>query len=401
MRHAILSLIEPCADSRTLLGFLSFADGNVIMTQMDLACRFGCRSIICLVEQAPEDLDAVIDYAGRLGLKFALVRSIAELSALLTADDEIILIADGLVLAISDAEIAAIGKGPAILTFCPADSQGELVHGFERMDINHVWAGLALLRGSDVIAVGQLPGDWNVQSAALRVAVQRNHRRIIWPMAMVETGRATHPYRAEDIRAELMLTDPDQPETPLSRNKLYNKALSSLSAILWKKPQIRPALRSLAMILPAAAIGLGWYGWVATGLAALWAGRAMGRLDRRFFRVLQGFVAPGWLVALADVMAALALVVLVWRSAMPDFRLSALFAVLMTLGLWIVLRRTATNGDLAARLQGLLRAALLPGALLASILSMLPGWIMLWSLLALALLLWSGRETVTEPDAAE
>jgi len=42
----------------------------------------------------------------------------------------------------------------------------------ERIDINHLWAGIARIPGAIARRIGELPDDWNVESALLRYAAQ-------------------------------------------------------------------------------------------------------------------------------------------------------------------------------------------------------------------------------------
>ena len=42
--------------------------------------------------------------------------------------------------------------------------------GFERIDINHAWAGALRMPGRIVAGLGDLPADWNPVAALLRLA---------------------------------------------------------------------------------------------------------------------------------------------------------------------------------------------------------------------------------------
>lgn len=185
MRVALISLSETFDHGDTVpIGMRRVGGRSVARFQLDLALELGCERIICLSEGMVDGLAAFQHVAEKAGARFHVVRGTRQLAALITAADEVLVIEDGLVPAQGRA-IEAIGDRPKILLL-PAEPA--LAAGFERVDATHGWAGIALLRGSTVERLSELPSDSDPVSALLRIGLQAGTRQELLPPAVLSEG---------------------------------------------------------------------------------------------------------------------------------------------------------------------------------------------------------------------
>lgn len=146
----------------------------VIEWQVDLARDFGCERIICLCQgSSPELIDLQNDVEAS-GLQFNLISGPLHLVGLASADQDIVVFADGLVI---DRELALglLGDRRGMLAL-PAEAG--IAAGFERIDAEHAWAGLFASRANIVEQLADLPPDGDTISLLLRLALQAGTRRI-------------------------------------------------------------------------------------------------------------------------------------------------------------------------------------------------------------------------------
>ena len=188
MRLALLSaLADPPGPGGASAGerpaFRRFAGKSVLAHQIDCAAHLGCERVLCLAAALGPDLGAAKAHAERAGLRFDIVESIPRLQARVTADDEVILIEDG-ILPDRAALIAGLSERPAVLAF-PQDPALEL--GFERLDATRAWSGALRTRGDSVARLADLPPDCDPGSSLLRIALQAGARVIeLDPAPLVE-----------------------------------------------------------------------------------------------------------------------------------------------------------------------------------------------------------------------
>lgn len=173
MRIALLSALaepnEADADSESERpAFRRFAGKTVLTHQIDCALQLGCsRALVRGSETAPE-LRSAKAYAERAGMRFDALGSHAHLAAQVTANDEVLLIADG-VLPEHVVVLETLGTGPGVLAF---PSEPALDRGFERIDATRAWSGVLRTRGDCVARLADLPADCDLASSLLRIALQ-------------------------------------------------------------------------------------------------------------------------------------------------------------------------------------------------------------------------------------
>ena len=177
MRIALLSaLADPPGNIGASAGerpaFRRFAGKSVLSHQIDCAAHLGCTRVLCLATGIGPDLGMAKAYAERAGLRFDVVDSVLRITGHVTADDDIILIADG-ILPDRAAAVSALTKHAGVLAF-PDEPALEL--GFERLDATRAWSGALRTRGDGVARLADLPADCDLASSLLRIALQSGAR---------------------------------------------------------------------------------------------------------------------------------------------------------------------------------------------------------------------------------
>lgn len=387
MRTALISLIETVPGSTALRGALPLAHGRLAMLQIDLAVQAGAGEILCLVSTVDARTREIEAYAAQRSLTFHLVRSVADISVRLASDDELLVIADGLYVAPGDIDRLARETGTFVASFAPGDGARVLIERFERIDINHIWAGLACVRARDLVEARDLPEDWSIQSALLRLAVQRGYRREVLPFSLAEAGRIAIVREPGEVEI-LALQELAGSSGALGGRIVQTGAMASLARRIWATRWSRPALRSAAIGLPVLGIGAAGAGWGMASLAMLVAGRAAGHAANRLFgRFAGSLTRPAEQVA-RDMAFVIAFIIVTVLSVAASDRLSGLFAALLLPGLATVLGRVpGPLPRLWRRLAGSPSLVAL-AALVALPLGLLMPMLMLWNLALTGLLLW-------------
>ena len=167
LRTALLSAVERSEDG-TPRAFLELGGRTILVWQADLAISLGCERIVCLAQGPTPELLELQQELEEKGLSFQLIRGSLQLVSLLSADQDILVLADGLVF---DRELAhaAIGDKRGIAAL-PAEEG--IAAGFERIDANRAWAGLLVARANIVERLADMPPDVDTISLILRLALQ-------------------------------------------------------------------------------------------------------------------------------------------------------------------------------------------------------------------------------------
>lgn len=173
MRIALLTaLAEHPERAGHKAAFRTFVGRSVLSHQIDCAKALDCDIVLCMIRGLGPEAIVCQHRAERLGMRFRAIEDLRRLSGAISADDRVIVIADGLALDIETAR-AAIGERPSVATF-PADLA--VPHGFERIDAERAWAGLLSIRGEAIERLADLPSDADAASSLLRIALQSGVR---------------------------------------------------------------------------------------------------------------------------------------------------------------------------------------------------------------------------------
>ncbi|WP_235302709.1 hypothetical protein [Sphingopyxis sp. MWB1] len=144
----------------------------------------GVTHMLVAVGTVPGELLATCDRIQRRGMKVTPVRTAADVAAVVSADDQLLLVADGL--RAGGTHYAAIAKSAAPAILVTGDTL--LTQGFERIDATRRWGGLASVSGQMVADLAAMPGEWDMMLTLLRLAVQASARRLYCEPALFEQG---------------------------------------------------------------------------------------------------------------------------------------------------------------------------------------------------------------------
>jgi hypothetical protein len=155
--------------------------------QLGFCAALGCAQVIVIAEREGAETQILAERARALGLPLRFVHDAHGLLGAVSAGEEVLVVAAEL---LPEApEIAgSLPRTPAILTL-PAE--GAVDRGFERIDLHHAWAGVALLPGSLVERLADLPPESDAAAALLRIALQAGIRQSALEPRLVMDGTWT------------------------------------------------------------------------------------------------------------------------------------------------------------------------------------------------------------------
>lgn len=275
---ALLSLGQPAdqaADGPR--GLFQLFGGSVLAHQARQLQELGVRRFIIAAGEAPGALSQLLDDLRRRGNEAIVVRSPAELATRVAGDDRLLVMADGLW---CDTQLLAdFFRLPAPQVAVVDD--GANSGAFERIDLNHRWAGLALVTGRSAAALGALPPDWSTESALMRQALRDGAPRVVIPGRQVSDGQVRIVGTAGGaalIEGEAL--DRSSGEAGPVERWLFAPLGSRLLRGSWHQPQARtafmlapPALAALALVVAVlgSAVAASLIAVLALGARSLWA----------------------------------------------------------------------------------------------------------------------------------
>lgn len=183
MRTALLSTLERTQDG-TPRAFLKLGGRPVLEWQAELAENMGCTRLVCLCDGPSPELIALQQQSEAKGVRLHLIRGPLQLVGLLSADDSIVVIADGL-LPNSDLTVRLFGEGRGVATL-PAEAG--LAAGFERIDAANAWGGILVARANIAEKLADMPPDSDTVSLLLRLALQSGCRTVSLDTKWLHSG---------------------------------------------------------------------------------------------------------------------------------------------------------------------------------------------------------------------
>jgi hypothetical protein len=187
-KDSIIALL--CASNDTTNGVVgASAMANIlgqplISRQIALLRDLGINHFIIAIDNLPGALLALADQMADLGTKVDFVRSPQELAEKSKDTEFLFIQAEGIMADRQLIEECLAVRSPYVATM---DGREEN-RVFENIDLNTVWAGLALLPTEMTSKIVDLPDDWSIASSLLRQAVtQKIHYRPI-PQNIAQSG---------------------------------------------------------------------------------------------------------------------------------------------------------------------------------------------------------------------
>ncbi|WP_417621557.1 hypothetical protein [Parasphingorhabdus sp.] len=188
MKLALISLAKDDLDGNGPIALLPMFAGTLLDLQINAAQRFGCEKFIFLCPVTHGALLQKIDAMKQQGLDAEYVRSPRDLLQYASEQDHVVYIADGILP--NDEIVAQLSGSPQELLFTVL--HGEEYQEFERIDLNQRWLGIVSLKASRLTALIDVPDDWEIGSALLRMAVQADCPRAIISDRKMGAGAIAH-----------------------------------------------------------------------------------------------------------------------------------------------------------------------------------------------------------------
>ena len=358
--------------------FLTVGGRTIARHQLDLALALECRRVICLARHAGAEHVALKRLAQAAGAQFNVVSGARGLAALVGADDELVVLGDGLLVEPRGA-LELLEAGPAVLVQPSATAVPE---GFERIDLHRAAGGAMRIPARLVERLIDLPADYDLASALMRIALQEGVPMREIPEAVRQGPRwrlVRDDHEAQAVESAWIALSLGNARGATPGEAIARKAIHSYgSSLLHAGSDSRMLALGVALLL-LLAVGAGWLGATATGLVLIALGSLVERAAVMLKRVEQGTLAPVRpgvpVTAVLDWLIDAALIALVaWQPPHPVGELlrERLFAPMMLICLLRLIprlfeRRSARWLEDRALIAGMLAFAAAAGVLSASV----------------------------------
>lgn len=162
-------MVERALDSPGVArAFLRICGSSPGRQQVVAALGLGCERVVCIAPSLSPDLVALQHLVEARGARFHIIANHRALVGLVTAADEVIAFADGLLIS-EDVAANALAAMPGVIV--QPIEQG-LPAGFERIDLDTAAAGALRIPGRLVAQLNDLPADCDAFSTLQRIALQ-------------------------------------------------------------------------------------------------------------------------------------------------------------------------------------------------------------------------------------
>lgn len=259
-------MTEPAGPGQTLpRAFLRVAGASVARHQLGLALALDCQRVICIARGTSPDLIALQHAAEDAGLQFYIATNVRQLSGLVTANDELLVVAEGLFVDPGDVAPLFEERAPLVLVL-PIETA--LPAGFERIDLNRAAAGLMRVPGRLVERLQELPPDCDVASALTRIALQAGIKmqevpsasRVVTGWRLVRSEAEAYAVETEWLNERFSEGGRTSPGRSIARFATVTFGSSLLHA-----GNASNGMSFAVLAVLAIAGGLGWFGLVWAG----------------------------------------------------------------------------------------------------------------------------------------
>ncbi|NCO48987.1 MAG: hypothetical protein GW850_03900 [Sphingomonadales bacterium] len=270
VKLALISLAKDDLDGHGPIALLPLFAGTLLDLQVNAAQRFGCEKFIFLCPVTHGALLQKIDAMKQQGLDAEYVRSPSDLVQYASDQDHIIYIADGILP--NDEIIEQLSGAPQELLFTVLHA--EEYQEFERIDLNQRWLGIVSLKASRLVAMIDIPDDWEIGSALLRTAVQADCPRAIISDRRMGSGAIAHlqsEISAAQFTRRKLKNMPARKDNFLNRFLLRPLIKRSLPR-LWTKKAAPQYLQIFTLFSGLMAVVAAVFGYFVAALGLFFAG---------------------------------------------------------------------------------------------------------------------------------
>ncbi|WP_298020518.1 hypothetical protein [uncultured Parasphingopyxis sp.] len=234
-----------------LRALLPMAGRTLLEYQVRRAIGAGARHAVILVERVPAALNEALDRLRRDGIAVEIARTPADAADRFHPEEAIILVADGLIAAPPCFEALAAQRPPAVLVVPDIPENA----GFERVDSQWRWAGLALTDANMLSETAAMLGDWDLQSTLMRRIVQSGPRFV----------SSNNDADAKEGRASIVIADDEAASRRAGRADMLPARTDDASWI--ERFVLAPAAGIIAPLLIDRPIEPNWLRLAAVALA--------------------------------------------------------------------------------------------------------------------------------------
>lgn len=292
---AILSASRASSDSSAALrASLHFAGQTLVEYQARQAARAGADRIMILVSVITPALSQAVDRLSADGIAVALVRDMVSMVRDAPRDSDVLLVADGIIVAQSHFDAIAERDGNALLVTDDSRASAPL----ERIDAGQRWAGLARISPDLLFGTLDMIGDWDLSLTLVRAAVQNGARRVTVPQDDLLTGRVALVDGQEqaDLVAQAVMSSGSTAKRTrgVAEHYLLCPAARLLSPALMRTQVPATQVRIAAMALSAIALVPIELLWPATGFLLLFLALGLAEIADRLDELALRSPPTGW-----------------------------------------------------------------------------------------------------------
>ena len=251
-------------DQGALRALLPLSGRTLIEYQVRCAAAAGTAPIVVVVERVPQALQDAFERLRLDGIGVFPVSDVQDAVSRFEAGATIMLIGDGI--APTADLVARLAEEPeAVVVTVPDDEAHE---GFERIDSESRWAGVAVVDAHLLGSTAAMLGDWDLQSTLLRRAIQEGALRVPSENVSVEPILVERAEDLETFQRRLLQASRGMRTDWVSRYLL--PPVEELATEQLMETGVRPTWRiwaALALTLAAAVCCL--RGWLGAALALM------------------------------------------------------------------------------------------------------------------------------------
>ena len=265
MRVALLTMMEPAGEpGPSCRAFLKVGAMSLARHQLGLVLALGCQRVICLAPAFEGEMIALQHTTEAARASFHVISGSRALASLISAADEVIVLAEGL-LAWPGLAAGLLDAGPVVLVQ-PVETG--LAAGFERVDLVHTAAAAFCIPGRLAERLEDLPGDVDVCSALQRIALQAGIPQRLLPeeaalggrWSMVTSEAGAHALEGAWIRLHIAGEGEPTPAMSFAR-----RAVRLIGPALLDAGSGGTVVALVALVVALLGLVTGWFGFAATG----------------------------------------------------------------------------------------------------------------------------------------
>lgn len=257
----LAALILACDDddgSRGLPCVFKVAGQTLFAHQVRMAKAAGAGHIVALVRQMPTALVLALDALREEGISVDIARDAADAASRIHPQEQLLVMSEGL---FSDSEtVKRVASSTEPVLLCRAGGDGG--PGFERIDAEYEWAGLARLEGALLRETASMAGDWVLGPTLLRLALQAGTQK----MLLGDQDRLCFPQSQSEaeLAVRALALKPSSPSGSLSK-RLVAAVTNRVSPLLMRYEAPLVPVSWAPLLLSGLALVSSATGWLASG----------------------------------------------------------------------------------------------------------------------------------------